>query len=275
LLVRQLLLEFAHPFVPLTSEKFRVAVQRSFAPNACFRGSRRNGAEEVSGIIADLLVDFANVGASAPGGGDAGDSLFSLVRTLADTKTLACGKNYRSFRAENPYKRKNCPVEQRAALVPKQYFLKACSLDHQVHGTARGTVGPIEAKLLQYGALDGPDAHAAVGLVLGAFGELPTSCYSLCTSIALVAAARLLSFWKMSQEQALELSKHKVLRFWGLTGQRGWARLILDRLHDLVLPPRRFQGQYARPGHGRARTPQFLLSRQRTRCCQCCRLWLA
>jgi hypothetical protein len=57
-----------------------------------------------------------------------------------------------------------------------------------------------------------------VGLVLGTFGELSTSCYSLCTSIARVAAARLLSFW-------------------GLTGQRGWARLILDRLHDLVLSP--------------------------------------
>ena len=93
---------------------------------------------------------------------DAGDSLFfSLVRALADTKTLACGKNYRSFRAEDPYKRKMYyPVEQRAALVPKQYF----------HGTPQGTVGPIEAKLLEYGALDGPDAHAVVGLVLGAFG---------------------------------------------------------------------------------------------------------
>ena len=155
--------------MPLTSEKFRVAVQRSFAPNACFRGSRRNGAEEVSGIIADLLVDFTNVGASAPGGGDAGDSLFSLVRTLADTKSLACGKNYRSFRAEKSYKRKNYPAEQRAALVTKQHLSKARSLDHQVHGTARGTAGPIEAKLLEYGALDGPDAHAVVGLVLGAY----------------------------------------------------------------------------------------------------------
>jgi hypothetical protein len=56
--------------------------------------------------------------------------------------------------------------------VHKQYLSKARSLDHQVHGTARGTVGPIEAKLLEYGALDGPDAHAVVGLVLGAFGEL-------------------------------------------------------------------------------------------------------
>jgi hypothetical protein len=52
---------------------------------------------------------------------------------------------------------------------------KTRSLDHQLHGTVRGTVGPIEAKLLEYGAFDGPDAHAAVGLVLGAFGELSTS----------------------------------------------------------------------------------------------------
>ena len=82
-------------------------------------------------------------------------------------------------------------------------------------------VGPIEAKLLEYGALDGPAAHAVVGLVLGAFGELSTSCYCyiLCTSIARVAAARLLSFLKMSPEQALAFSKQKILRFWGLTGQ--------------------------------------------------------
>jgi hypothetical protein len=46
-----------------------------------------------------------------------------------------------------------------------------------------------------------------------------------------------LSFLKMSPEQALAFSKQKILRFWGLTGQRGWARLILDRLRDLVLSP--------------------------------------
>jgi hypothetical protein len=98
-------------------------------------------------------------------------------------------------------------------------------------------VGPIEAKLLEYGALVGSDAHAVVGLVLGSLGELSASFYSLCTSIARLAAARLLSFWEMSPEKDLAFSKQKILRFWGLTGQRGWARLILDRLHDLVLPP--------------------------------------
>ena len=52
-----------------------------------------------------------------------------------------------------------------------------------------------------------------------------------------MAAARLLGFWKRSPEQALAFSKQKILRFWGLTGQRNWARLILNRLYDLVLTP--------------------------------------
>jgi hypothetical protein len=46
----------------------------------------------------------------------------------------------------------------------------------------------------------------------------------------------------MSPEKAPAFSKQKILRFWGLTGQRGWARLILDRLHDLVLSPGDFKG---------------------------------
>ena len=109
-------------------------------------------------------------------------------------------------------------------------------------------VGPIEAELLEFGALDGPDAHAAVGLILGAFDELSASFYGLSTPIARVAAARLLSFWKMSPEQALAFSKQKILRFGGLAGQRGWARLILDRLHDLVLSPNDSKGSAFDPG---------------------------
>jgi hypothetical protein len=89
-----------------------------------------------------------------------------------------------------------------------------------------------------------------VGLVLGALGELSTSCYSLCTSIARVAAARLMGFWKMSPEQAKAFSKQKILRFGGLTGQRGWARLILDRLHDLVLSPGDSKGSTPDPDTG-------------------------
>ena len=67
-----------------------------------FVGAEETTLQKLSGIIADLPVDFTNVGASALEGGGAGDSLFSLARRLADTKTLACGKNYRPFRAEVP-----------------------------------------------------------------------------------------------------------------------------------------------------------------------------
>jgi hypothetical protein len=51
----------------------------------------------------------------------------------------------------------------------------------------------------------------------------------------------------MSPEQALAFSKQEILRFWGLTGQRGWARLTLDRLHDLVLSPGDFKGSALDP----------------------------
>ena len=39
-----------------------------------FVGADEATLRKLSSIIADLLVDFTNVGASAPGGGDAGDS---------------------------------------------------------------------------------------------------------------------------------------------------------------------------------------------------------
>ena len=74
--------------------------------------------------------------------------------------------------------------------------------------------------------------YAAVGFVLGAFGKLSSSCYSLFTAIARIGAGRVVNFWKISPKH-----KQKALRFWGLTAQRGWARLILDYVRDLVLYP--------------------------------------
>ena len=36
-------------------------------------------------------------------------------------------------------------------------------------------------------------------------------------------------------QEALESRKHAVLRLWGLAAQRGWARLILNRLRGSVM----------------------------------------
>jgi hypothetical protein len=52
-----------------------------------------------------------------------------------------------------------------------------------------------------------------------------------------VGATRVASFWKMPPKHTLALCKQKILRFWGLTAERGWARLILGRFHDLALSP--------------------------------------
>jgi hypothetical protein len=98
-------------------------------------------------------------------------------------------------------------------------------------------VEPIEAKLLELSARDGTKPHVVVSFVLGAFGELSNSCYSLCTAIARVTAARAVGFWKIPPKGALALCKQKILRFWGLTAQRGRARLILGRFNDLLLSP--------------------------------------
>ena len=63
----------------------------------------------------------------------------------------------------------------------------ARKLDQKYHGTQPGTIGPIEARLREYGK---PDEHAVSGLVLGAFGELSTDCYSLAYAIARVKAIK-------------------------------------------------------------------------------------
>jgi hypothetical protein len=52
-----------------------------------------------------------------------------------------------------------------------------------------------------------------------------------------VGAARVVDFWKIPPKNALALCKQKILRFWGLTAQRGWYRLVLGRFHDKVLSP--------------------------------------
>jgi hypothetical protein len=59
-----------------------------------FEGAGEAMPNKLSGIIADLLVDFTGVRASAPGNEDAGVSLFTLVRTLGDIKTLPCSSGY-------------------------------------------------------------------------------------------------------------------------------------------------------------------------------------
>ena len=104
-------------------------------------------------------------------------TLFDQVQTLLDAKTLACGGTYKGLIPEgdldSPATRAKFPAEVRAAKVTKDYYKVARKFDKKYQGAQPGTIGPIEARLCEYGK---PDEHAVSGLVLGAFGELSTDC---------------------------------------------------------------------------------------------------
>ena len=65
----------------------------------------------------------------------------------------------------------------------------------------------------------------------------------------------------MIGDRAMALAKQSFLRFWGLTAQRGWARLVLGRCHGLVVAPAELgttardpdeaANDYFAPGHRR------------------------
>ena len=122
-----------------------------------FEDADKSTARQLNGIIADLIVDFTSAASSAPDGSSATESLFDLIKTLCDLKTLACGGNYRDFTASNLNDRGTFPVEKRSAKLHKDYLKSARDLDHKFNNTQPGKVGPIEAKLLEYGAKDGPN----------------------------------------------------------------------------------------------------------------------
>jgi hypothetical protein len=63
----------------------------------------------------------------------------------------------------HPSGRETSPVEKRAAKVPKQHLAAARDLDQIFRKSKRGEVGPIEAKLLNFGARNGLRPHAVVG----------------------------------------------------------------------------------------------------------------
>ena len=91
---------------------------------------------------------------------------------MCDLKTLACSGNYKDFTASNLNDRGTFPVKKRVAKVRKDYLKSARDFDQKSHNIRSGEVGPIEANLLEYCARDGPNPHAAVGVVLCVFGKL-------------------------------------------------------------------------------------------------------
>ena len=140
-----------------------------------FKGAEERIQKKLNGIIADLLVDFTSLSASAHNGSDEASSLFDVARARCGDRTLACGGDYTSFSAAHPNDRKTFPVEKRAAKAPKQYHAATRDLGHKFHESQRREMKPVETKLLKFGARNGPKTHAAVGFFSALLVSSPTA----------------------------------------------------------------------------------------------------
>ena len=158
---------------------------------------------------------------------------------IVDVKTLAAGL---------AYKRNTTvfadAVARRSTEVNTGYHNTAKQLDQRLHGTPVGTPGPFEQVLSEYG---GPN-NTVLGPVVGFFGEASEHMHQIRDLIATTQAKSHLELYRSTNAQAIGLHKQQLNRLWGHTFARGWARLILDRLRDLVCPePRDYHRRQGAP----------------------------
>ena len=89
---------------------------------------------------------------------------------LHEVKIISCNKT-----RYNPNSPKRA-VDARADLLPQEYLNKARAADQKYNNTERGTVGPVERKLLELGEVR--------GIVSGNFGEVSEDTHALLATLA-------------------------------------------------------------------------------------------
>jgi hypothetical protein len=173
----------------------------------------------LQGIIPDLVIDASRLISDS-----SEESMYGKI-TLVDIKTLAPGGAYSEH--QNTI---SCEaVKKRASAVNDQYHRHAKTLDHNLHGTPPDTIGVVEQELNSYGC-----RGVVLGACVGAFGECSPDIYSIQELIAHCQGLQLMDVTTLSYNDATAIYKRKILRNWGLTFARGWARVLLSRRRDLV-----------------------------------------
>ena len=131
------------------------------------------------------------------------------MRTLLDVKTFAWGGLYKQFSALECLLR---PAEARTKKAYSQCIAHARVFDRKIHHAVNGVVGPIEAKLLEFGAPGGDHSHEVLGLVVDAFGELSTTFGELANAIARVRALKHFSYFACRKVCAFGMHKQSIMR---------------------------------------------------------------
>jgi hypothetical protein len=178
------------------------------------------------GIIPDILIK-AN---GSTDGMEEPPTMFDDIDTLLDVKTLGPGLAYKRG-TRNTSDNLN-PVEYRQEEVNKQYHAKALSIDHKYNNTPRGEKGRVSHRLDSYGR-DGKVA----GLVFGAFGEGSSHVYQLAAYISKRTALNESQYTLdsvLDRKSLRARAEKNLIKVWGLTVHRGWARLLVDRAALLI-----------------------------------------
>ena len=184
---------------------------------------------KVNSMVPDIVIDATHTME-----GELGRS-----KHIVDVKTLAAGLAYKRNTTNFAD-----AVARRTTEVNNQYHNTAKQLDRRLHGTPVGTPGPFQQVLSEYGGLN----HIVLGPVVGFFGEASEHMYQIRDLIAINQAKSYQELYRSTNAQANGLHKQQLNRLWGHTFARGWARLILDRLRDLVCPePRDYHRRQRAP----------------------------
>ena len=142
------------------------------------------------------------------------------VSRLAELKVISCcPTRYPSVAGAKA-------VDRRSNLLQGEYKKKARDADKQYVGTAEGSVGPVENKLLQYGDLQ--------GLVVGAFGECSQDLHTLVQTIAEARVKSLgLARGRQGTEAELGIVVGQVRRMLSTTSVRAQAQCLLARMSQV------------------------------------------
>ena len=160
---------------------------------------------------------------------------------LADVKTINVGKTHYKSSDFRVGKRAR-GVERRANAVNADYHRKARKIDREYNGTPPGEMGPVEARLAEFGKVR--------GFAFGAFGEASEAVRDFVRTVAEVGAAR---HWQdMSARSCTEargLIASEVWRGLGIEVVRSAAELKLSRISVMRGD---FTAAEVRRGKGRA-----------------------
>ena len=181
----------------------------------------------IQAIIPDMCINAQNLVTAGAGRGG-----FILgKRHLSDNKILTRGGSNGAY--------VTAPLAQGAAVERRQqrgasaYEKRARDLDRQIPGHQPDEEGPFTKELKSYG-----DNGRVLIPVAGAFGEMSSDVHAVAELCASLQADQYCAYHKSQPTAVRGMFRQRIYHTWGRRIHQGWARLLQDRLRDLVINPR-------------------------------------